>query len=256
MDYFGARYYESLTGRWMQVDPLNDLHPEESPYNYTNCNPINRVDPTGTDWYSEQDEDGNITYHWREDLTKANSGDILGKGQSYVGGDAFVNTSEGYTYLGSCGNIYAAWQDSWGFSYYRDNSGMINMYITGEMVLDNLKVAFLTAAGEALSVFKFGSSAAKSGTSLWPAASEGRKVINGIEYTSHALERMQPVGTMMEGSASFSRGIPPSVVENAIKFGSVTPGNTAGVVVRTFENVRVITNTEGTCVISVIKIGK
>ena len=125
MDYFGARYYESLTGRWMQVDPLNDLHPEESPYNYTNCNPINRVDPTGTDWYSEQDEDGNIIYHWREDLTKANSGDILGKGQSYVGGDAFVNTSEGYTYLGSCGNIYAAWQDSWGFSYYRDNSGMI-----------------------------------------------------------------------------------------------------------------------------------
>ena len=37
---------------------------------------------------------------------------------------------------------------------------MINMYITGEMVLDNLKVAFLTAAGESLSVFKFGSSAA------------------------------------------------------------------------------------------------
>jgi RHS repeat-associated protein len=97
--------------------------------------------------------------------------------------------------------------------------------------------------------------AGKGATSLWPAASGGRTVVNGIEYTTHALERMQPVGTIMKGTTSFSRGIPPSVVENAIKFGKVTPGNTAAEVVRTFENVRVITNPQGTRVISVIKIG-
>jgi hypothetical protein len=97
--------------------------------------------------------------------------------------------------------------------------------------------------------------AAKTGTSLWPAASEGRTVINGIEYTTHALERMQPVGTIMKGTTSVSRGVPPSIVENTIKFGKVTPGNTAAEVVRTFDNVRVITNPEGTRVISVIKIG-
>jgi hypothetical protein len=66
---------------------------------------------------------------------------------------------------------------------------------------------------------------------------------------------MQPVGTIMKGSTSFSRGIPPSAVENAIKFGKMTLGNTAAEVTRTFKNVRVITNPQGTRVISVIKIG-
>jgi hypothetical protein len=97
--------------------------------------------------------------------------------------------------------------------------------------------------------------AAKGGASLWPAASGGRTVVNGIEYSIHALERMQPVGTIMKVATSFSRGIPPSVVENAIKFGKITPGNTAAEVVRIFDNVRVITNPAGTRVISVIKIG-
>lgn len=90
---------------------------------------------------------------------------------------------------------------------------------------------------------------------LWPAASGGRTVINGIEYTTHALERMQPAGTIIKDGALFSRGVPPSAVENAIRLGKETPGNSAAEVVRTFENVRVITNPEGTRVISVIKIG-
>ena len=97
--------------------------------------------------------------------------------------------------------------------------------------------------------------AAKGATSLWPAASGGRTVINGLEYTTHALERMQPVGTIIKDGAMFSRGVPPSAVENAVRLGKVTPGNSASEVVRTFENVRVITNPEGTRVISVIKIG-
>jgi len=53
---------------------------------------------------------------------------------------------------------------------------------------------------------------------------------------------MQPVGTIMKGATSYSRGIPPSVVENAVKFGKVTPRSTAVEVVRTFDNVGVITN--------------
>jgi len=93
-------------------------------------------------------------------------------------------------------------------------------------------------------------------TNTWPGASGGRTVINGVEYTSHALERMQPVGTIMKGSEMSSRGVPPSVVENVIKFGTVTPGRTSAEVVRTFENVRVITNPEGTKVITVYKTGR
>jgi hypothetical protein len=66
---------------------------------------------------------------------------------------------------------------------------------------------------------------------------------------------MQPVGTIMKGSEIVSRGIPVSAVENSIKYGTVTNGNTDAEVVRTFENVRVITNPEGTRVFSVIKLG-
>jgi hypothetical protein len=96
---------------------------------------------------------------------------------------------------------------------------------------------------------------AKERTSLWPAANGSKTVISGIEYTTHALERMQPIGTIMKGAEIFSRGVPLSVVENAIKWGKITSGNTAGEAVRTFGNIRVITNPAGTKVISVIKLG-
>jgi RHS repeat-associated protein len=48
-DYFGARYYDSELGRWLQVDPLADKYPGWSPYNYTLNNPLFYVDPDGKD---------------------------------------------------------------------------------------------------------------------------------------------------------------------------------------------------------------
>lgn len=83
---------------------------------------------------------------------------------------------------------------------------------------------------------------------LWPAASGGRQVIGGIEYTVHALGRMAPVGLG-------GRGIPPSVVENAIRFGATAPGAEAGTVVHMFQNVTAVTNAAGTRVITVIRTG-
>ncbi len=126
------------------------------------------------------------------------------------------------------------------------NDGLAGAAMKG---LEGLPVAGAVAGGVG-----FVRGAAK-GASLWPAASDGRTVLNGIEYTTHALERMQPVGTIIKDGAMFSRGIPPSAVENAVKLGQITPGNSASEVVRTFENVRVITDPAGTRVISVIKIG-
>lgn len=52
-DYFGARYYESFIGRWVQVDPLADLSPDVSPYVYCFNNPVNITDPDGM--YPEDD---------------------------------------------------------------------------------------------------------------------------------------------------------------------------------------------------------
>lgn len=46
-DYFGARFYASLFGFWLSVDPLSDKYPNISPYAYCNWNPIKYVDPEG-----------------------------------------------------------------------------------------------------------------------------------------------------------------------------------------------------------------
>ena len=45
MDYFGARYYESSSGRWLSADK----YPNLSPYIYCLNNPLNHLDPDGND---------------------------------------------------------------------------------------------------------------------------------------------------------------------------------------------------------------
>ncbi len=89
----------------------------------------------------------------------------------------------------------------------------------------------------------------------WPCSCDGLQIINNIEYIPHALDRMAPSGLIQKGTEIISRGIPPSVVENAIKFGIKVPGNTSNEIVHIFENVRVVTNAESTRVITVIKTG-
>lgn len=98
--------------------------------------------------------------------------------------------------------------------------------------------------------------ATQSTSKLWPSAAQGRQLINGIEYSTHALERMSPRGLIQRGTDIVSRGVPPSVVENAIKFGIKIKGNTSNEMIHVFGNVRVVTNVDGTRVITVITRGK
>ena len=67
---------------------------------------------------------------------------------------------------------------------------------------------------------------------------------------------MAPRGLLQNGTELVSRGVPPSVVENAIKFGVKSPGNTVNEIIHTFENVRVVTDLEATRVITVITVGR
>ena len=46
-DYFGARYYSSMLGHWLSVDPLIDVYVSKSPYMYAHGNPLRYTDMNG-----------------------------------------------------------------------------------------------------------------------------------------------------------------------------------------------------------------
>ena len=46
-DFFGARFYSSIFGHWLSVDPLTDKYPHISGYAYCGWNPIKYVDTDG-----------------------------------------------------------------------------------------------------------------------------------------------------------------------------------------------------------------
>lgn len=59
---FGARTQRPDLGVFTTMDPLCEKYYDCSPYAYCGNNPMNRIDPTGMDWY--RNSDGN--YMWRE----------------------------------------------------------------------------------------------------------------------------------------------------------------------------------------------
>lgn len=92
LDYFGARYYESLTGRWLQVDPMSEEYPSWSSYNYVMDNPITFFDVNGDtvnflndelkaqheQYYNEKDKDGNyLNTIYRQQFNELNSSEVV-----------------------------------------------------------------------------------------------------------------------------------------------------------------------------------
>lgn len=64
---YSARYMEPAIGKFTSVDPHAENYFSWSPYAYCGNNPIKRIDPTGMDWY--EDEDGNALWHPSSDKT-------------------------------------------------------------------------------------------------------------------------------------------------------------------------------------------
>jgi RHS repeat-associated protein len=54
--YLLHRYYDPSTGQFLSVDPLVDVTGQ--PYAYAGGDPVNRSDPRGTDWVSDEDGGG------------------------------------------------------------------------------------------------------------------------------------------------------------------------------------------------------
>ncbi|OOB81721.1 hypothetical protein BZL53_13295 [Flavobacterium columnare] len=49
LTYYGARYLDMKTSLWLNIDPLAEKHPNQSPYLFCNANPIIYMDPDGRD---------------------------------------------------------------------------------------------------------------------------------------------------------------------------------------------------------------
>jgi len=112
---FSARWQDPAVPGFTTSDPLVENHPWESPYMYCGGNPVNRVDPTGLDWYG----DSNSAFWYPADdryLRDMSTGDIyenLGQTYSYINGDGhlmFGNESGQWEDLGvpSSGGIASA----------------------------------------------------------------------------------------------------------------------------------------------------
>ena len=275
---YGARMYDPALGRFTTIDPSSENYYSTSLFAYCGADPVNRIDPTGTDWY--RDSDGN--YHWVPD--GGDKGEWTWVGQTIsvqLSEDSFINYYENggiktnmpvdaFDLIAAHPRLQNLFLGKNSVLSEADKSKLFNGIVSrendkigrpvGEFLVESGAAALTGAALDKLTGWAAKGVAGLLGkggnrVTLWPAASVDNTVLNGIEYTKHALERMQPVGTVFKGTELGSRGIPPSVVEHAIKYGKVTPGKTANEVVRTFENVRVVTNPQGNRVITVIKIG-
>jgi RHS repeat-associated protein len=75
LDYFGARYFASVQGRFTSIDPViftsaRGFDPQSlNLYSYVRNNPLKLTDPHGLDWY-EKDE----KYYWFDKAPKKNLG--------------------------------------------------------------------------------------------------------------------------------------------------------------------------------------
>jgi len=82
---YGARYFDPAFGRFITMDPLCEKYYSVSPYAYCGNNPVNRVDPTGMDWYNSSDHDNIVQFALMEnDLIRVLSSTFVTPGGTII----------------------------------------------------------------------------------------------------------------------------------------------------------------------------
>jgi hypothetical protein len=258
LDYFLARYFSGPQGRFTSADPENIGSSASDPqswnaYAYVRNNPLRFTDPDGLRYRVCGSDEKDC-----HDLDDPMFGEFQRTYPYVFSGGKIYAKEEG----GGKGQLLGTYEDLGRDSAFEFADALLNRVggsgeaLAGALAKTTVQNIAFALAGPILGIVAdtgIGSAAAKS---LWPSPGEGRQIINGIEYTVHALDRMAPKGLIQQGTEMYSRGVPPSVVENAIKHGTTSAGNLPGTVVHIFENVRVITNQAGNRVISVITTGR
>jgi RHS repeat-associated protein len=235
LDNFGARYFTSSMGRFMSPDWA--ARPTTVPYavfgdpqtlnlyGYVRNNPLARADLDGHSWWDK-------LKNW------------VGDAQCWCEGEAAKQAIARQRQLEQARKqAYESAKAAWEKKHPGRSYAMYRLNIDLELAGFGPMAGFSVVGEGAEGVIEAGSAAAR----IWPSMAHGPRVINGIEYTTEALYRMAPAG--------MGRGVPPSVVENAIQYGSKALGNKPDTVVHTFENVTVVTNSAANKVITVIKTG-
>ena len=288
MDYH-ARFYDQTIGRFIQPDTIVS-NPANSQtwnrYGYVENNPINRIDPTGHEsdpWGCNGDhnciQENTTTTPWRYAQPPkpviCPPRDIvcqLGHERKEKDPLSYLFTLDGY--LQGWDTFWNAWSTElnpdfintpWemraaGYAYA---TAWIALHMTGVgviigaialahtlifgatggciMFLPGCKEKVVQTTNDVINTVKT--------STPWPSAGSGSQIINGIEYSVHALERMSPVGLG-------GRGMPPSVVENAINYGTqVLSKYDPTAKIFTYENANVVYNFVTNVVITVYKGG-
>ena len=125
---YGARMYDPALGRFTTIDPSAESYYATGSYAYCENNPVNRIDPTGTDWI--QDRYG--SYLWDSNVTNQ---ETTRQGWIYIGVSLPKGTSR-----------YGILEEINGNLYYKNTSNvwasLVN-WISGKQLLVEKKLMIL-----------------------------------------------------------------------------------------------------------------
>ena len=97
---YGARHMDGM--RFTTMDPMAESYYHLSPYSYCGGNPVNRIDPTGMDWY----QNSQTSYY------------------TWYDGDG---AREGFTYIGGVGSLLGEFESKINnilIDVYKNNNGL------------------------------------------------------------------------------------------------------------------------------------